>query len=112
MKKSDFLGKLEEEGRLKLVRPSEEISGSYLEKAGNCLKSARILLKTDLFKTISFAKKERIDKQYYVDFTMTRGSAKDLIKKSEDFLTEIKLMIKNIKNEDIQLVRNKFSGMF
>ena len=68
--------------------------------------------RTDLFKTISFAKKERIDKQYYVDFTMTRGSAKDLIKKSEDFLTEIKLMIKNIKNEDIQLVRNKFSGMF
>jgi len=158
MKKSDFLSELKEDGKLKLVEPSKEIRESYLEKADNCLKSARLLLKNDLyensismsyytmynsltallfragikceshsasiillkklferpdlFKIISFAKKERIDKQYYVDFTLTEESVQDLLKKAENFLIEIKLMIKNIKNEDIHLVRNGFNKLF
>jgi len=112
MIKSTFLIKLKEEGKLELVEPSKEICDSYIEKANNSLKSAKLLLKNalyensvsmsyytmynsltallfrcgikcenhsgsililkklfkrhDLFKIISWAKKERIDKQYYL----------------------------------------------
>lgn len=152
------MSKLKDEGKLKLAEPSEEICESYLEKADNSLKSARILLQNDLyensvsmsyytmynslsallfrvgikcenhsasiilfkklfgrmdlFNVISSAKKERIDKQYYVDFFSTREATQDLLKKAEDFLIEIKLIIKNIKNEDIQLLRNEFNKLF
>ena len=110
MKKMDFLTKLAKEGKLSLVDSSEEIKLSYLQKAENCLKSARILFQNQLYenstseayycmynsllallfkigiksenhsasililnklfnedklyKIISFAKEERIDKQY------------------------------------------------
>ena len=37
------------EGKLLLVEPSNEISGSYLGKADNCLRSAQILLDSDLY---------------------------------------------------------------
>src|SRR3989344_6615258 len=112
MRKLSFLSKLKKEGKLELVEPSEEICKSYIEKADNCLKSAKLLLqnslyensvsmsyyamynsltallfkigmkcenhagsivlfkellgRADLFKIISFAKEDRIDKQYYV----------------------------------------------
>ncbi len=35
MRKQDFLHKLRNEGKLGLVAPSEEIFGSYIEKAHN-----------------------------------------------------------------------------
>jgi len=112
MKKQNFLNKLKKERKLELVEPSEEICISYLKKADNCFRSAKLLLqnelcensismsyysmynsltsllfnvsiksenhsasiiilkklfgKIDLFKIISFAKDERIDRQYYV----------------------------------------------
>ena len=156
MKKQDFLSELKKEGKLELVEPSEEICISYLEKADNCLKSAKLLLennlfensismsyyvmynsltallfksgikcknhagtililkrifaRTDLFKIISFAKKERIDKQYYVtsknDF-LTKESAQDMLSKAEKFLVQINLTIKNIRNEEIKSLRAK-----
>ena len=157
MKKPDFLSKLKKDGKLESVEPSEEICSSYLKKADDCLKSAKILLKNDLYensvsmtyyamynsltallfkigikcenhsgsiiifrrlfekedlyKTISFAKRERIDKQYYVDLALTKNSAQNLLKEAETFLLEIKLMIKNIRNEDIQRLRHTFSRM-
>jgi uncharacterized protein (UPF0332 family) len=157
MRKLDFLNKLKKEGKLRLVDSSEDICDSYLEKADNSFKAAKILLKndlyensvsmsyyamynsltalffrvgiksenhsasiilleelfhrTDLYKTISFAKKERIDKQYYVDFTLKKQSAKDLLGKAEDFLIQIKLIIKNIKNEEMDKVRTEFSHL-
>ncbi|MCK4634358.1 MAG: HEPN domain-containing protein [Candidatus Aenigmarchaeota archaeon] len=49
MKKQSFLSKLKEDGKLELVEASEEICSSYLEKADNCLKSAKILLKNELY---------------------------------------------------------------
>lgn len=49
MRKSNFLNKLSKEGKLELVEPSDEITDSYLEKAENCLKSAKILLQNDLY---------------------------------------------------------------
>jgi uncharacterized protein (UPF0332 family) len=148
---------LKKEGRLELVEVSEEIARSYLTKADNCLKSAKLLLENDLFensvsmtyyamynsltallfktgvkcenhsgsiillgrlfgrrdlyRVISFAKKERIDKQYYVDLALTKQSAEDLLRKAESFLVNIKLMMKNLKNEDIEKARNRFSRM-
>ncbi|MGD2072376.1 MAG: HEPN domain-containing protein [Candidatus Thorarchaeota archaeon] len=157
MKKLNFLIKLKKQGKLKIVEPSDEICDSYMEKADNSLKSAKILLKNnlyensvsmsyyvmynsltallfrlgircenhsgslilfkilfkrrDLYKTISFAKKERIDKQYYVSFILTKESAIDLLKKAEDFLVEIKLIRKNIKNEDIKKLRKKLKDI-
>ena len=49
MKKANFLSELREKGKLELVEPSEEIKESYLRKADNCLKSAKILLENDLY---------------------------------------------------------------
>jgi len=159
MKKPSFLNKLKKEGKLMLVEPSEEICNSYLDKADNCLKSAKLLLQNnlyensvsmsyyvmynsltallfrigikcenhagsilvfkklfgriDLFKTISFAKEERIDKQYYVisrqNFILTKESAQDMITKAENFLVQMKLLIQSIKNKDIEKIRKNFN---
>jgi len=49
MKKQSFLSKLKNEGKLELVGPSEEICKSYIEKADNCLKSAKLLLQHSLY---------------------------------------------------------------
>lgn len=49
MKKQNFLSKLKKEGKLGLVEPSEEIKLSYLQKAENCLKSAKILFQNKLY---------------------------------------------------------------
>lgn len=161
MKKPGFLSKLKKEGKSELIEPSEEICSSYMEKANNCLKSARLLLQNnlyensvsmsyytmynsltallfktgikcenhagsiilfkkifgriDLFKIISFAKEERIDKQYYVtskkDFILTKESAEDMVKKAEDFLLKMKLVIAELKNEQIENLRKKFEDI-
>ncbi len=158
MKKSGFLNNLKKEGKLNLVEPSEEICNSYLEKADNCLKSAKILLKNDLyensismsyyvmynsltallfkigikcenhsgsilifkklfdrdnmFRAISFAKEERIDKQYYVvskqNFILTKASAQDMTTKAENFIVQMKLIVRNLKNGELKLLREKF----
>ena len=49
MKELKFLNRLEKEGKLKLVEPSREIKISYLEKAKNSLKSAKVLLQNNLY---------------------------------------------------------------
>jgi uncharacterized protein (UPF0332 family) len=159
MKKPGFLTKLKEEGKLELVEPSDDICGSYLEKADNCFKSARLLYqndlfensvsmsyyamydsitallfkagikcenhagsilifkrlfnRNDLFKTISFAKEERIDKQYYVTSkqdSIGKESAQDMLSKAEVFLIQVKLIIQNLRNEDIKSIREKFKS--
>ena len=113
MKELNFLKKLKGKGVIELVESSEEMKSSYLIKAENCLKSAKILFSSQLYenstseayycmynsllsllfkigiksenhsasiilfdklfenkelvKIMSWAKEERIDKQYYVD---------------------------------------------
>lgn len=157
MKKSNFLIKLKKQDKLEIVEPSENVCNSYLKKADDSFKSAKVLLQNnlyensvsmsyyamynsltallfkvgvkcenhsgsiilfknlfgrmDLHKTIKFAKKERVDKQYYVDFILTKESAVDLIKKAEDFLVKMKLIIKNMGNEDIQKLREKLKDI-
>jgi len=80
--------------------------------AGSILLFKKLFRRIDLFKIISFAKEERIDKQYYItsktNFVLTKESALEMIKKAEDFLIQIKLIIKNIRNEEVENLRKKF----
>jgi len=161
MIKADFLDKLNNEGKLELVEPSEEIKFSYLQKADNCLRAAKVLFQNnlhensvseayycmynsllallfsvgikcenhgasiillkrlfkenDLFKIISFAKKERIDKQYYVEpkqkFKLTEDSCKDMIIKAEEFSIKTKLLTNKLSNETTNSIRKDFREM-
>lgn len=78
--------------------------------------SGSIILLRDLFNqrelydTLSFAKKERVDKQYYVTFELTKESAQDLLSKSEDFLIKIKQVIMNLRNEEIEQLRTTLTS--
>jgi uncharacterized protein (UPF0332 family) len=162
MKKQNFLSKLRREGKLELIESSEEMKASYLEKADNCLRSAKILFQNklyensvseayysmynsllallfkagiksenhsasiiilknlfnaqELYKLISFAKEERIDKQYYVEskqtFTLTENSCREMIVKVEDFLVKIRLLISRLSNDDIKSIRVNFEKSF
>ncbi|MBI2040810.1 MAG: HEPN domain-containing protein [DPANN group archaeon] len=157
----DFLARLWREGKLELVEPSNDICLSYLEKAENCLKSAKILLqnklydnsitmsyyamynsltavlfktgikcenhsgailllkflfnKNELFKVISEAKEERIDKQYYVQskqlVALTENSTKELFINAESFLIQIKSVINNLTNGEIKRLRDILSKL-
>jgi len=49
MKELTFLKKLKRRGIIELVESSEEMKSSYLIKADNCLKSAKILLQNQLY---------------------------------------------------------------
>ncbi|MDP3027191.1 MAG: HEPN domain-containing protein [Nanoarchaeota archaeon] len=158
MKELNFLKKLKRKGVIELVESSEEMKSSYLIKAENCLKSAKILFQSqlyenstseayycmynsllsllfkigiksenhsasiilfdklfgneDLVKTISWAKEERIDKQYYVEtqqiVKVTKESCNEMILKSEDFLVKMKLLISELSNEKINSARDNF----
>jgi uncharacterized protein (UPF0332 family) len=161
MKESEFLNKLKKEGKIELVEPSEEIKSSYLEKAENCLKSAKILFQNQLYensiseayyciynsllallfkagiksenhsasimlfgklfdnkellKIISWAKEERIDKQYYVEMhqisKMTRDSCIEMTRSAETFSVNIRILIDTLNNEKISSIRNKFKDI-
>ncbi len=65
----------------------------------------------ELHKIISDAKKERIDKQYYVDFEVSKKDVEELIDKSKQFITKMKLMIESLKNEDVDNIRKKFDAI-
>lgn len=68
-----------------------------------------------LYKIISFAKEERIDKQYYVEsqqiVKVTKDSCNEMVLKAEDFLVKIKLLISQISNDKINTIRNSFEGL-
>jgi uncharacterized protein (UPF0332 family) len=66
----------------------------------------------ELYKSISKAKEERIDKQYYVSSKKaeveTKESAEKMLKDAEKFITEIKLIIRKMNASDIENIRKKF----
>ena len=161
MKELIFLRKLKRKRTIELVESSEEMKLSYLTKAENCLKSAKILFQSQLYenstseayycmynsllsllfkigiksenhsasillfyklfgnkelvKIISWAKEERIDKQYYVDtqqiVKVTKESCNEMILKAEDFLVKMKLIISELSNEKISSARKSFIEM-
>ena len=67
-----------------------------------------------MFNSISFAKRERIDKQYYVtaekDET-SKEAAKELYANSEEFVLEIRVVINNLDNSAISNFRKKFANL-
>lgn len=151
MKKKEFLVKIINEGKLKLVKPSNEVCKAYLIKSKNSLKASKILLesklyensvsdayysmyysllallfkcgiksenhmasifllndlfkKPELYNVISETKEERIEKQYYVEFELTKDDSETLIKQAEDFCIKIELFIDKIKENDINKIR-------
>jgi uncharacterized protein (UPF0332 family) len=161
MKELTFLKKLKRKRIIELVESSEEMKSSYLLKAENCLKSAKILFQSELYenstseayycmynsllsllfkigiksenhsasiilldkllenkelvKIISWAKGERIDKQYYVEtqqiVKVTKESCNEMILKAEDFLVKMKLLISEVGNERINSARDAFSRL-
>ncbi len=155
MKKSDFFNRLQEEGKLQLVPPSEDIMSSYLKKSDSHLISAKLLLKNDrleesvslayysmyymllslffrvgikcenhsaaiillkeLFNVdnslISYAKKERIDKQYYVDFKIMKEEVEELIEAAEIFNSKILDFIEKLNSEKIAEFRIKMETL-
>lgn len=78
--------------------------------------SASIILLKEIFEInnlkIQEAKKERIDKQYYVDFNVTKEEIESAIEQAEDFNNKIFDFIKKLTNEDIKKYRNKFEEFF
>ena len=74
--------------------------------------SASIILLKELFsldnKLISDAKKERIDKQYYVGFTLIKKDAEEIILNAEAFNSNIIDFISKINNKDTINYRNNF----
>jgi uncharacterized protein (UPF0332 family) len=75
--------------------------------------AASIILLNAVFKIdnkeISFAKKERIDKQYYTDFHVTKEEVKEAVKTAEDFNKELLDFISKLDNQKIQEYRKRFS---
>jgi len=69
----------------------------------------KLLFKEDgLFKQISEAKKERIDKQYYVTIEkdeITRDVAEELLRNAEDFVLDIKVFCKRLTLNKIEDMR-------
>lgn len=158
MKELIFLKKFKRRKIIELVESSEEMKLSYLTKAENCLKSAKILFQSQLYenstsevyycmynsllsllfkigiksenhsasiilfdrlfgnkelvKIISWAKGERIDKQYYVEtqqiVKVTKESCNEMIVKAENFLVKMKLIISELNNEKINSARKTF----
>jgi uncharacterized protein (UPF0332 family) len=75
--------------------------------------NATIQMLKDIFgvdnKEISYAKKERLDKQYYVNFKITREEVAEAIKKAEIFNNFMNNFISKITNKDVKEAREKFN---
>ncbi len=78
--------------------------------------TASIILLKELFSIdnsdISFAKKERVDKQYYTDFHITKQEIMESIKIAEDFNKKLLDFISKLTNQDIEDYREKLKELF
>ncbi len=77
--------------------------------------AASIILLKNLFSLnnseILKAKKERIDKQYYVDFEIAEEDVKEMIKTAEHFNAKIFDYIEKLGRNDIKEIRDRFKEM-
>lgn len=78
--------------------------------------SASIILLKDVFDVdntkILKAKSERIDKQYYIDFSVNLEEAKNSIKIAEDFVAEMNDIISTLSEEQIKEFHEKAIALF
>lgn len=151
----ELLIRLFNQGKLKIVFPSENVSESYLEKSKSNFESSQILFKENkleesitlvyysmynlvlalLYKVgiksenhsasifllkeifefdnskILEAKSERIDKQYYVGFKVTKKEVEESLKSTQDFNRELRAFVLNIGNKEIMNYKNKFKEL-
>jgi len=86
--------------------------GIKCENHGGSILLLKLLFEeNDLYKLISDAKKERIDKQYYVTTEkdeITKEIADELLNNAEDFVLKIKIVIKNLNIDSVDELREKF----
>ncbi|MCX6741906.1 MAG: HEPN domain-containing protein [Candidatus Pacearchaeota archaeon] len=94
MKKLNFLDKLRKEGKLGFAEPSEELCLSYLEKAENCLKSARLLLQSNLYEN-------SIINSYYTMYNSLLALLFKVGIKSENHTASILLLEKLFNRTDL-----------
>ncbi len=75
--------------------------------------TASIMLLKDIFGIdngdIAFAKKERLDKQYYINFNITKDDVIECIKKAEIFNSMMNNFISKITNDAITKARENFN---
>ncbi len=79
--------------------------------SGSILLLKLVFEEDTLYTTISDAKRERIDKQYYVTTEkdeITKEIAEELLTNAEDFVLKIKVVIKNLSTDSIEKFREKF----
>jgi uncharacterized protein (UPF0332 family) len=78
--------------------------------------TASIMLLKPLFnledRDITFVRKERIDKQYYVDFNITRDDAQYVIETAEEFNRCLFDFISKMNAEKIKVYRERFLSLF
>jgi len=60
---------------------------------------------------ISEAKEERVDKQYYTNFEITKGEVLEAIKSAENFNSKLLDFISRLGSKDITLFRENFIQM-
>ena len=78
--------------------------------------AASIILLKEVFgvdnSKISKAKTERIDKQYYVDFSVNLEEAKNSISIAEEFIAEMNNFIATLNEEDVEKYHEKAIALF
>ena len=89
--------------------------GIKCENHGGSILLLKLLFsENDLYTLISDAKKERIDKQYYVTTEkdeITKDIAIELLNNAENFVLKMKLLVKNLNNDSIDKLREKFMAI-
>lgn len=90
-------------------------TGIKCENHGGSILLLKLLFEEDdLYKLISDAKTERIDKQYYVTAEkdeITKEAAEELLKNAEKFLLKMKLVIMKLNNDSIDDIGKKFDDL-
>ena len=78
--------------------------------------AASIILLKEVFNMdnskVSKAKKERVDKQYYVDFEVNKLEAENAKKIAEEFVSEMNNLIAKLGEEDIKNLHEKTIRLF
>ena len=74
--------------------------------------SASIIILKELFEIdnskISFAKTERVDKQYYINFKVTKAEVESLIKSAEEFNSMLYDYIEKLTEKQLSLYKEEF----
>src|SRR3989344_1699495 len=94
MKELIFLKNLKKKRIIELIEPSEEMKSSYLIKAENCLKSARILFQNQLYENST-------SEAYYCMYNSLLSLLFEIGIKSENHSASIILFDKLFENKEL-----------